>query len=111
MLNTAIWRPFMSMSLLVPAGNSRSAAMTCLAMALRGLLGETAVGRQRIVAPDLAVQLLRNARRHDVVAVELPMRKIRREQQHVVGLHVLDQFCHRRRIVPAVERLNSQPHM
>src|SRR3984893_8929651 len=92
MLNTAIWRPLMSISLRVPAGNSRKLAITCLAMALRGLPGETAIGRKRIVAPDLAVQLLRNARRHDVVAVELPVRKVGREQQHVVGLHVLDQL-------------------
>src|SRR6202161_4482057 len=106
MLNTAIWRPLMSTSLRVPAGNSRKLAITCLAMTLRGLFGETAKGRKRIIAPDLAVQLLRNSRRHDVVAVELPMREIRREQQHVVGLHVLDQFCDRCRIVRAVERLD-----
>src|SRR5580692_1400679 len=107
MLNTAIWRPLMSMSLRVPAGNSRNAAITCLAMALRCLLGETAIGRQRIVAPDLAVQLLRNAGRHDVVAVELPMREIRREQQHVVGLHMLDQLGDGSRIVGPVERLDG----
>src|ERR1700724_1303235 len=109
MLNTAIWRPLMSMSLRVPAGNSRHAAITCLAMVLRGLFGETAVGRQRIVAPDLAVQLLWDSWRHDVVAVELPVRKVGRKQQHVVGLHVLDQFCHRGRIVRAVEWLDGQP--
>src|ERR1700730_19017779 len=105
MLNTAIWRPLMSISLRVPAGNSRKLAITCLAMALHGLPGETAIGRKRIVVPDLAVQLLRNARRHDVVAVELPVRKVGREQQHVVGLHVLDQLGDSGRIVRSVEWL------
>src|ERR1700730_19427464 len=111
MLNTAIRRPLMSISLRVPDGNSRNAAITCLAMALRGLLGEAAIGRERIVAPDLAVQLLRNARRHDVVAVELPVRKIGREQQHIVGLHVLDQLGDSGRIVRSVEWLAVQPQL
>src|SRR6202163_2172089 len=111
MLNTAIWRPFMSMSLRVPAGNSRKLAITCFAMVLRGLLGETAKGRERVVAPDLAVQLLRNSRRHDVVAVELPVGKIGREQQHIVGLHVLDQLGDSGRIVRSVEWLDGQPHV
>src|ERR1700722_5158561 len=103
MLNTAIWRPLTSTSLRVPAGNSRSAAITCFAMraALRYLLGEPAIRRERVVAADAAVQLLRNSGRHDIVAVELPMREIRSEQQHVVGLQMLDQFADGGRDGPA----------
>src|ERR1700720_4310758 len=103
MLNTAIWRPLMSTSRRLPAGNSRSAAMTCFAMPTLGRRrGEAAVRRQRIVAADLAVQSLRNSRRHDLIAIELPVGKVGGEQQHVVRAHVVDQARDGGRIVRPV---------
>src|SRR4029079_11205356 len=105
MLNTTMPRPRTSTSRRVPGGKSRSAAITCLAMRrLPRRLRQAPIGRERIVVPDLAVQTVRTGGRHDVVAVELPVREVGREQEHLVGLQVLDEPANRGRLVGSVER-------
>ena len=59
------------------------------------------IGRQRIVDHDLAPQRRRNACRHRVVAVELPVRIVRGEQQHIVGTQMFDRPVPPRRGRPA----------
>src|SRR6185437_13834857 len=102
MLNTTMRRALRSTSLRLPAGKSRKGAMTCLAMrSLAHRRREPAVGRERVVETNLAVQLFRNAGRHRLVAVELPVREIGRVKQHVVGLQMIDEARDLDRVVGA----------
>ena len=48
------------------------------------------IGRKRIVDQYLAPQRCRQSRRHGVVAVELPVREIRRIEQYIIGTQMID---------------------
>ena len=64
-------------------------------------LRQPRVSRERIFADDLAQQRVRKPVRQHAIAVELPMRIIRREQKQLVGLKMLDQPQDRFRLVGA----------
>src|SRR4029078_7413348 len=82
----------------------------------RSLLGprvllEPGIGRERIVDRDLARERRRKAGGYHRVAVELPMRVVRRVKQYIVGTQVLDRSFHRFRAVGSVKRLDRQAEM
>ena len=72
-------------------------------------LPEAGIGGERIVDQDLPAQGGRQAGGQHVVAVELPVRKIGREQQHVVGLQLVHDSPNVRRRWRRVKGLDRQP--
>src|ERR1700728_1687103 len=64
-------------------------------------------GFKRIVGTHTRNDTGRQMRRHRVVAVELPVRIIRREQKHLVGADLLDDIGNAGRIRRPVERLHG----
>src|SRR5262249_28221276 len=72
---------------------------------------EPRVGLKRIVDRDLLLQRRRKALRHHLVAVELPMRKIRGVKKDVVGAQMLDGALDGVGIGRRIERLDGQAEM
>src|SRR6202012_4339530 len=64
-------------------------------------------GFQRIVGTHTRHDALRQMRRYRVVAVELPVRIIRREQEHLVGADLFDDVFDALRVGRSVERLHG----
>src|ERR1700730_12576211 len=69
---------------------------------------EPIIGRERIVHQDLATQMSGNSRRQRLVAVELPMRKIRGIEQYSIGTQVVDDPFHQLGDGRRVKRLNGK---
>src|ERR1700735_1614573 len=71
---------------------------------------ESAVGGVGIVDRDLANELWRKTVRDDVLAIEMPMRIVGREQQDFIRPEMVEDPLDNRRIRWSVERLQRQPH-
>src|ERR1700678_1349017 len=73
--------------------------------------GQTRIGFQRVVDQDLPDQVLWQAARHSVGALEVPMRIVRREQQHPFAANLFDYGLDLALLVRVVERLDCQADM
>src|SRR5262245_58304500 len=68
-------------------------------------------GLERIVDAHARHDVFRQMRRDGVVAVELPMRIVRREQEHLVGADLVDDIGDTGRIRRRIERLHGDADM
>src|SRR5262249_6193159 len=88
---------------------ARSGSLTSMFIARPPLWQlEPIIGRERIVDQDLAAQTSGNSRRQRVVAVELPVGKIRGVEQYIIRTHVVDHPFDQFGRVRRVERLDGE---
>src|SRR5215475_14851129 len=69
---------------------------------------QSIIGRKRVVHQDLAVQSGRNSSRHALIAIELPVGKVRGIEQYSIGAQMVDRPLHLVRIGRRIERLDGQ---
>src|SRR3954465_70625 len=69
---------------------------------------EAIIGRQRILHQDFAMERGGNSRRHSLIAVELPVRIVRRIEQYSIGTQMIDYPFHLVGIARCVEWLDGK---
>src|SRR5215470_1283214 len=77
-----------------PYGRCRGRRSGALFPPSRSEVVQPIIGRERVVHQDLAPQMRGNSRRQRLVAVELPVGKVRGIEQYSIGTQVVDDPFH-----------------
>src|SRR5690554_6024487 len=72
---------------------------------------KSGIGGKNVIAKKLAYRGFGEALRQHVETLEIPMRIIRGEQQHIVAQHMVERLGDVRRIVWSIERLRGDTNM